>query len=340
MLAAIRLYEVFPPTIPPARHEPARRAKVMRGLVDVLRRTVQMAVVGAKTALSHSYGMTYARAVSSIRPFVFGLDLTYKSHGALAFGAWLRTALTPDEVEAVHVLSASGSSPRAQVALHEQLAGAGHAQTFARIQVLEAPGIVEELGRLESFARALVLGRRARGGERALVHLGPVARKLLRGLPLPTIVVPPELEPAALGGPVVLATDLEAHSDDAARFAARFARECGCALIVVHVAEVHLNEYVDEGDPDWLARKEQFRREAAAGLDRWADEHGLDSGRRIALCGSPIELLLELAERERPSLLVLGSRRLTATQRLFTTSTASTMAAYSVCPVAVVPPSS
>jgi nucleotide-binding universal stress UspA family protein len=71
----------------------------------------------------------------------------------------------------------------------------------------------------------------------------------------------------------------------------------------------------------------------------WLDRHGLTSdARRIALCGSPVELLLELAEQERPSLLVLGSRRLTTTERLFTTSTASTVAAYAPCPVAVVPP--
>ena len=283
--------------------------------------------------------------MSTPRPFVFGLDLTYKSHGALVFGAWLRATLSADEVEAVHVIATREDSPlrdqrlqRAQVVLHEHLGASGHAQTFARIQVRATEAIVEGLAQVESFARALVLGRRARSGERALVHLGPVARKLLRGLPLPTIIVPPELEPAALEGPIVLATDLEAHSDAAARFAEQFARECQRELVVVYIAEVHHNEYVDETDPDWLVRGEKFRREAAADLDRWIDGHGLASARPIALCGSPVELLLELAEQEYPSLLVLGSRRLTTTERLFTTSTASTMAAYAPCPVAVIPP--
>ncbi len=283
--------------------------------------------------------------VSTPRPFVFGLDLTYKSRGALVFGAWLRATLSPDEVEAVHVIAAREGSAlhdqrlqRAQIEIHEYLGASDHAQTFARIEVRAAEAIVEGLAQLGPSARALVLGRRTRSGERALVHLGPVARKLLRGLPLPTIVVPPELEPAALGGPIVLATDLEAHSEDAARFAEQLARECQRELIVVHIAEVHHNEYIDETDPDWLARGEQFRREAGADLDRWMEAHGLASARPIALCGSPVELLLELAEQEQPSLLVLGSRRLTTTERLFTTSTASTMAAYAPCPVAVVPP--
>ncbi len=234
------------------------------------------------------------RRVSIPRPFVFGLDLTYKSHGALVFAAWLRTTLGADEVEAVHVIAAREDSPlrdqrlqRAQVVLHEHLGDSGHSQTFARIQVRATEAIVEGLAQVESFARALVLGRRTRSGERALVHLGPVARKLLRGLPLPTIIVPPELEPAALGGPIVLATDLEAHSDDAARFAVQFARESRRELVVVYIAEVHHNEYIDETDPDWLARGAKFRREAAADLDRWIDGHGLASARPIAVCGSP-----------------------------------------------------
>jgi nucleotide-binding universal stress UspA family protein len=283
--------------------------------------------------------------VSDPRPFAFALDLTYKSHGALVFGAWLRSTLGADAVEAVHVIATREAQAlrddrmqRAQVLLHERLSASGHAQTFARIQVWAAGAIVDELARTQSFARALVLGRRTRTGTRALVHLGPVARKVLRGLPLPTIIVPPELEPAALLGPVVLATDLEASSDSAARFAAQFARECGRELIVVHIAEVHHNEFVDELDPGWAAQGERFNRESAADLAAWTERQGLTGARRLTLTGSPVELLLELIDQEHPALLVLGSRRLTTTERLYTTSTASTVAAYAACPVAVVPP--
>lgn len=284
--------------------------------------------------------------MSATRPFVFGIDRAPGCDGALVFAAWLRARLGPDDVEAVHVipvredLQAIRDERRraAQAGLEEQYGAAGLAQTFARVQVREAAGIVEGLGSVASFARALVLGRRARGGERALVHLGPVARKALRGLPLPTVVVPPGLDPAALGGPIVVATDLEANSVPAARFAAQLAQECRCELIVVHAAEVPFTEYTYETDADWLARCEKFRDEAAGALDRWAAEHGLENCRRIGLCGSPVEILLEFAAHERPSLLVLGSRRLTAAERVFTSSMASTLAAYAACPVAVVPP--
>lgn len=278
--------------------------------------------------------------MSSTRPFVFGVDLTYKSRGALAFAGWLRATLTPEDVEAVHVVPRVKDGPatltRVHTALGEQLGAA--ADSFARVQVREASGIVEGLGEVESFARALVIGRRARSGERALVHLGPVARKLLRGLPLPTIVVPPELDAAALAGPVVLATDLEAHSERAARFAEQFARDCGRPLVVVYVAEVHYNEFVEPTDAGWIDMLGKYQREAAAELDRWVDAHGLAADRRVALCGSSVELLLELAEREQASLLVLGSRRLSTAGRVFSFSTASTLAAYAACPVAVVPP--
>jgi nucleotide-binding universal stress UspA family protein len=109
-------------------------------------------------------------------------------------------------------------------------------------------------------------------------------------------------------------------------------------LIVVHIAEVHHNEFVDELDPGWAAQGERFNRESAADLAAWTERQGLTGARRLTLTGSPVELLLELIDQEHPALLVLGSRRLTTTERLYTTSTASTVAAYAACPVAVVPP--
>lgn len=281
--------------------------------------------------------------MSDTRPFVFGLDLTYRSHGALALAAWLRERLGPEDVEAVHVIPARDEATRderqqrAGAVLTERLGAAGHAQTFSRVQIREAADVVADLAHVESFGRALVLGRRARSGERALVHLGPVARKLLRLLPLPTIITPPELAPDRLGGPIVLATDLAGHSERAARFAVDLARAAGCELVLAHVADVHYNESVEQTDPAWNARLEQFRCEAAKDLDFWAEAHGL-AGRRVARCGAAVEVLLDLADRERASMLVLGSRRLSATERLFTTSTSSTVAAYASCPVAVVPP--
>lgn len=123
------------------------------------------------------------------RPSAFAIDLTYKSHGALVFGAWLRAMLGAEAVEAVHVIATREAQAlrddrmqRTQVLLHERLSASGHAQTFARIQVRAAGAIVDELAQVQSFARALVLGRRTRSGARALApDLGPVARKVLCG---------------------------------------------------------------------------------------------------------------------------------------------------------------
>lgn len=289
-----------------------------------------------------------ARDVNDTGPFVFGLDLTPRSRGALVFARWLRERLSPADVEALHMLRAldgpadahAEELKRAQATFLERLGE--HAGDFARAQVREASGIVQGivdgLAQVEVFARALVIGRRGRSGERALVHLGSVARKLLRALPLPIVVVPPDLSAEALAGPIVIATDLAAHSETALRFAARLAGDLRRELVVAHVAEVHFNEAVDEADPGWIARREGFRRDAEADLRRWAEGRDLGDARLVALCGSPVELLLELVERERAALLVLGSRRLTTAERVFTTSTASTMAAYAACPIAVVPP--
>lgn len=289
-----------------------------------------------------------AHHVNDTGPFVFGLDLTPRSRGALVLAAWLRERLSPADVEALHLTRAldgpaearAEELKRTQATFLERLGA--HAGDFARAQVREAQGIVQGvvdgLAQVETFARALVIGRRGRSGERALVHLGAVARRLLRELPLPIIVVPPDLSVEALAGPVVIATDLATHSETAVRFATRLARDLRRELVVVHVAEVHFNEAVDETDPGWVARREGFRREAEGYLQRWAAGRDLGEARLVALCGSPVELLLDLVERERAALLVLGSRRLTAAERVFTTSTASTTAAYAACPIAVVPP--
>ena len=279
--------------------------------------------------------------------FIIAIDPTHHSHGALAFAAWLRATAPTASIQGLHLI-ATRSGPddahqeyveRAVTAIQRLVAAFGVERVLDQVDLLEVPDVVDGLARTVVGARALVVGRRARSGQRALVHLGPVTRKLLRSLPAPVIVVPPELAPpTGARGPVILATDLQDHSADATAFAVAFARDHRCALVVAHVGEVHFGDFIDEVDADWSARRERDRGELQARLETWTYTHGLADHRAVALLGAPVEALLELAEHEQPALMVLGSRRLTLLERVFTTSTASTLAAYAPCPVAIVPP--
>ena len=274
------------------------------------------------------------------------IDPTHKTRGALAFATWLREAAPNRLLEGLHLIPTRRGGDvahqayveRASAAIHASLAALGVSRVLDRVDFLEADDISDGLHRSAVGSRAVVLGRRARTGERALIHLGPVARQLLRSLPAPVIVVPPDLtRPTAGRGPVIVATDLRAHSEAAARFAVEFARDHGCELIVAHVGEPIANPFNDD-DAEVRARCEEQLLAVDGELTLWADAHGLAAHRRLAICGAPVEALLELAEEQLPSLLVLGSRQLTLLERVFTNSTASTLAAYASCPVAVVPP--
>jgi nucleotide-binding universal stress UspA family protein len=274
------------------------------------------------------------------------IDPTDKTRGALAFASWLREAAPARVLDGLHLIptrrgpdaSHQAYIERASAAIHESLAALGVDRVLDRVDFLEAADVADGLHRSAVGSRAVVLGRRARSGERTLVHLGPVARRLLRSLPAPVIVVPPDLtRPTAGRGPVVFATDLQPHSEAAARFALEFARDHGCPFIVTYVGEPIANPFADDS-AEMQARAEEQLLAVDAELTLWADAHGLAEQRRLALCGSPVETLLDLADDEMASLLVLGSRRLTLLERVFTTSIASTLAAYAPCPVAVVPP--
>ena len=278
--------------------------------------------------------------------FLVAIDPTHKSHGALAFAAWLRHAAPTAQIQGLHLIptrSGPDDAHQAQVsrsiaAIQDVVAAFGVERVLDQVDLLEVDDVSDGLARLALGARALVLGRRARSGERALVHLGPVTRTMLRSLPAPVIVVPPELAPTGPRGPIVLATDMLDHSEQATRFALDFAGEHGCPLILVHVGEVHVGEFIDVVDADYAARRERDHLELQARLDAWAHTRGLAQHRCLALLGAPVDALLEFAEHERPAMMVLGSRRLTALERVFTTSTASSLAAHAPCPVAVVPP--
>jgi nucleotide-binding universal stress UspA family protein len=181
----------------------------------------------------------------------------------------------------------------------------------------------------------LVIGRLAATGERRVVRLGRVARRLLRRLPKPLLIAPPDVSSAALGrGPIVLATDLDESSRTAAAFAHRLATELGRELVVVHVDPGLVLVPTFWGEPAMVPSQP---RRIPADVDDWVKSVGIPGARTRLAEGSLIENVLDIAKREDAPMIVCGSRGLDRFDRIFVSSTGVELARLADRPVAIVP---
>ena len=280
--------------------------------------------------------------MTATKPWILGLDLSPRSPGVFVFAAWLRSGGA--RVLGLHVLEAWASpfiaaaedvTVRVRATVEERCAHLGIAP-LADVEVVVVPRAEDGLLHAATAAAGLVLGRAALRGDRSLVRLGSVARRVLRALPGPVIVVPPDLA-AVAEGPILLATDLGPSSDAAARLASELAAAQGRELELVHVGEPRHSDLIDELDVDWLREREIYRAGVQAMVDAWAAGLGLGDRPRHVLFGGRAEEIAAVAARRHAALVVTGSRRLGLVGRLFSASTASALAGLAACPVAVVP---
>ena len=276
------------------------------------------------------------------KPWIVGLDLDLRSRGALVFAAWLQR-VGQVQIFGVHMLEAwvralavEDPVPALRAAATRLATAAGlHAFDGLQVRTVEeaSDGLVESC----SAASGLVIGRAAERGSRAVVRLGRVARRVLRRLPCPVVVVPPDLSSVGVG-PILLATDLGPTSITAARFAAELAVRCGHSLELIHVVDDRSVQLIDVLRSAWVARRAAFVAAAEVDMTQWADELRLGAATRHVRTGYPVDVIAETAAARRAALVVVGSRRLSTAMRYFSTSTASELAATASCPVCVVPP--
>ena len=287
--------------------------------------------------------------------WLVGMDLSDRGQGALGYTRWLAGALPAarDRFIGVHVLEEDELrqllryhhleevEQNAAVAAGRVVAQAGVEGVLAERRVIcgrSAEQSLEELAH-KPGVRALVIGRQARRGEKRVVRLGRVARRLLRSLPVPVVVVPPDLQPGAVGeGPVILAVSTEADATNAATFARQIAADLGRPLLVVHV--VPSDDYlaaemvpVGVGGDYFRVLREDHERN----LLTWMSAHELGGVPHIVTEGSVVDRLAEAAREERAPLVVVGSRGLGLGMRLFSSSVGTDLAGASEVPVAVVP---
>lgn len=287
--------------------------------------------------------------------WLIGVDLRETATGAIEFARWMVEHATGGDPQLlpVHVLE---ESYLLQVLRHEHmnqveakaeqdaralLDRVGLALPAGTVRIARGITADETLVREFDAARAdaLLIGREAPAAERNIVRLGRVARRIVRQLPCPVVVAPPDLKATRVGaGPVILASDLSETSGSAARFAVRFAAAVGRPLVLAHVvpSDADVLRYVPTTTVD------QFY--SQVGLDRqrdvetWQRTHGLQAASTIIAHGDPVARLSSIAEVEGAPIIVCGSRGLGAVERVFVTSVATDLSCWAGCAIAIVPP--
>lgn len=185
----------------------------------------------------------------------------------------------------------------------------------------------------------ILIGRRSRRDDPRMFRLGSVARRVLRRLPCTVCVVPADADEVSLrSGPVVVAVTKDPGTLQAVPFGRKLAAELGEEVVFVHA----LGEFPDalenfEGQTVERLRK-SLREKAADDVENFFAVNDMGSAQVRLEPGSAVDALLHVARERGASAIVTGSRHLTATQRLFSSSVGSTLAALSEWPVFVVPP--
>lgn len=278
--------------------------------------------------------------MSMANTWVVGIDLNELSRGALVVADWL--AHGGGSSVGVHILE-SWARPYvrsdAVSAVHEVVVRATREMRLAplaSVTVREAVRAEDGLTTAAEGAAGIVIGRAAARSQSPMIRLGVVARQLLRRLPRPVIVAPPDLT-AVAPGPIVLATDLGPSGDRALVFARALAAAQGRPLAVVHVAEPRRNDLIDEQGAAWVAARDAYHAEATAALAEWSAAHGLAQTAQHVVYGDPPARIAAVAAELEAAIVVVGSHHLGLVARAFLSSTASTLAGLAAAPVAVVP---
>ena len=293
------------------------------------------------------------------KTWAIGVHLDKNHLGPLRFAAALISAAPEDRGVAIHVLPDSkllgpvvtpaeilDIRQRIQVDVAQLLTSEGLAPERSEIELVEDDTVDRGLAECATkrHVSALVVGRRAKRDDDPLVRLGEVTRRLLRRLPVPLVVVPPdfgdERDRGFGDGPIIVGVDLTDpadHGTAAVLFAAALAKRLGRPLLLAHGTQAfHWGvSYVPTATIQRL--QAQAHDSAANALREWAAPLGLTDASQRVFTGDPAKNLLQLAADEDAAMLVTGSRMLGPIERLFLASVSSEVAAGASCPVAVVP---
>jgi nucleotide-binding universal stress UspA family protein len=292
--------------------------------------------------------------------WIVGIDLRPQSDGPVRFAAWLREQLESEEdsFAGVHVLEREQLEHIGQM-VDRQEATRQTQSTMTRVladagasAVLSDPKLVVDEDAEDGLSHAckdahdadedpvLVIVRGAKRGEDKLVRLGRVARRLLRTLPSPIVVTPPDLDPSRLGdGPIIAATDTRDDARAACAYAVELGKKLGRSVLLAHVVPMPEHwgaSYLPQDSVTRVTQELQASGELA--LEKWAKEQGFQGHAGVVVQGGVLARLLALADEVKAPMIVVGSHKLNAVARFFVASVGSELAAMAKVPVVVVSP--
>lgn len=283
--------------------------------------------------------------------WIVGIDFEGRSRGALHMAAWLQrhsqsevqefvgVHVLPDRLRRVMNVESVGNAPDyCAEEMRRVVEASGAVNPLTEVSAPWAGSAEEGLGLAAATASitGIVIGRATSSDTRGLDRLGRVARRLLRSLPAPVMVVPPDMSSTGIGGgPIVLATDVDDASAAAAQVARALAHALDRELLVVSVDATLVESEMLA--PEAL-RSYDLPRRSAADVRAWMAANELEGERFRLVEGERIATLLATARTSDTPLVVCGSRRLGLRERLFASSTASELARTGDRAVLVVPP--
>jgi nucleotide-binding universal stress UspA family protein len=197
-------------------------------------------------------------------------------------------------------------------------------------------GLEAERARLG--ATGVIVARAAPSAGRHVVRLGVVARRLLRRLASPVLVVPPDLAPSSIGdGPVVVLSSLDAGSAEACRLARSLADGMHRELSVVHVDEERSSGPAPRGAPAPHGASAGPFGSREHSLAEWVARHGLWPDVATVVAGELPGAAVAYAEARHAPLVVVGAHRSSGVRGALESKLWRWLAAHSRQPVLVVP---
>jgi nucleotide-binding universal stress UspA family protein len=279
--------------------------------------------------------------------WLVGLDVRPAGQGALRFASWLSRHGKDLRIDALHVMEGIDRSRAAELHDAAQAASeraAERAEAAAAFDELLVVGGEEPEAEIERVCTerkldAIVVCREGASTDAPSERLGRVSRRLLRRLPVPVVVVRPELTPEDIhGGPIIVCADLEGDAAPALRFARRFGDTVGRSVVAAHVVRKVYEEPIYSQNEALAPRKATAGGEAQRKLSQWLESERANGVRVVIDEGPVIRRLLGIAALEEACMIVCGARVLgTTDERAFLSSTGTDLCAVSRVPVAVVP---
>lgn len=151
-------------------------------------------------------------------------------------------------------------------------------------------------------------------------------------------------EHGSVRGPILVPVDFSAHSQAALLLASDLADGLGGALLVLHVVHDPLNMpgyYALMARKKALARMEDIAGEMLDGFmtelkKQHPERRALQKPELILVKGIPVTRILQVAEKQKASMLVMGSKGVTGLRHLLLGSVAEQVVGLAKMPVTIV----